>query len=139
MLNKISKPHIVDFLRMSDHKRWLQPRIRYASVRSKPELIQDLQGHFQVRRRGDLLQFQPLRAQNLPDISYCLKTRKYLLDGLQVDIPRMSRKKPVFSISYEKVTLFGPPPPRSALPAKPLGSVSSLKSLERDIGVLRVV
>ena len=108
MLNKISKPHLVDFLRMSDHNRWLMPRIRYASVRSKPELIQDLQGHFRVRLRAGLLLFQPLRARNLPEISYCLKTRKYHLDGLPVDVPRLSRKKPVFSIVRKKVTLFGP-------------------------------
>ena len=109
MLNKISKPHLVDFLRMSDHKRWLMPRIRYASVRSKPELIQDLQGHFRVRRKGDLLQFEPLRARNLPDIAYCLKSRKYHLDGVAIDIPRLSRKKPTFSIVRKKVTLVWPP------------------------------
>ena len=108
MLNKISKPHLVDFLRMSDHNRWLMPRIRYASVRSKPELIQDLQGHFRVRLRAGLLLFEPLRARNLPEIAYCLKTRKYHLDGAPTDIPRLSRTKPVFSIVHRKVTLFGP-------------------------------
>ena len=109
MLNKISKPHLVDFLRMSDHKRWLMPRIRYASVRSKPELIQDLQGHFRVYMEGQRLHFQPLRARNLPEIFYSLVSRRYHLDGTEVDIPRMSRKKPVFSIVHKKVTLFGPP------------------------------
>ncbi len=108
MLNKISKPHLVDFLRMSDHHRWLMPRIRYASVRSKPELIQDLQSHFRVRLRAGLLLFEPLRARNLPEIAYCLKTRKYHLDGAPADIPRMSRTKPVFSIVHKKVTLFEP-------------------------------
>ena len=117
MLNKISKPHLVDFLRMSDHRRWLMPRIRYASVRSKPELIQDLQSHFRVRRKGDLLLFEPVRARGLPEISYSLKTRKYTLDGVMVDIPRMSRKKVVFSICYEKVTLFGPGWPQIVSPS----------------------
>ena len=41
-MERISKPHIVDLLRVFDRKRWIQPRIRYASVRSKPELIKDL-------------------------------------------------------------------------------------------------
>ena len=107
MLNKISKPHLVDFLRMSDHERWLVPRIRYASVRSKPELIQDLQNHFRVDLRDSRLVFLPLRARNLPSIYYCLKTRQYHLDEVPADIPRMSRKKPVFSISHKKVILFG--------------------------------
>ena len=125
MLNKISKPHLVDFLRMSDHKRWLMPRIRYASVRSKPELIQDLQGHFRVELKGQRLLFEPLRARNLPAIFYCLKRRKYHLDGSPVDIPRMSRQKPVFSISHKKVTLFGPAQPKTSSRATPLASVFS--------------
>ena len=108
MLNKISKPHLVDFLRMSDHERWLMPRIRYASVRSKPELILDLENHFLIRQTGSHLVFEPLRARNVPGIYYCLKTRLYHLEGRPADIPRMSRKKPVFSISHKKVTLFEP-------------------------------
>ena len=40
-LNKISKPHIVDLLRIFDKRKTISPRIRYASVRSKPELIKD--------------------------------------------------------------------------------------------------
>ena len=108
MLNKISKPHLVDFLRMSDRERWLMPRIRYASVRSKPELIQDLQLHFRVVLSDRRLVFQPLRARSLPSIYYCLDSRQYHLDGEPADIPRMSRKKPVFSITRKKITLFGP-------------------------------
>ena len=108
-LNKISKPHLVDLLRMSDRERWLMPRIRYASVRSKPELIQDLKLHFRVGLvPGNRLLFEPLRARNLPEICYCLTTRQYHLEGVPADIPRISRTKPVFSIRYEKVTLFGP-------------------------------
>ena len=105
MLNKISKPHIVDFLRMSDQNRWLNPRIRYASVRSKPELIQDLQDHFRVWEMGNRLLFAPLRARNLPEIEYCLKKRVYIIDGAVMDVPRMSRTKPVFRISHKKVTM----------------------------------
>ena len=41
-MNAICKPHIVDLLRIFDKRRMVTPRIRYASVRSKPELIADL-------------------------------------------------------------------------------------------------
>ena len=75
MLNKISKPHIVDFLRLSDKQRWLSPRIRYASVRSKPELIRDLLDHFHISLSGDSLQFEPRHARNLPEIAYNEVTR----------------------------------------------------------------
>ena len=105
MLNKISKPHIVDFLRLSDKQRWLSPRIRYASVRSKPELIRDLLDHFRICRLGESLLFQPRHARNLPEISYDLKNRAYLIDRVKTDIPRVSRKKPSFVISRTPVTL----------------------------------
>ena len=105
MLNRISKPHIVDFLRMSDRNRWLSPRIRYASVRSKPELIQDLENHFCVKCDQDLLLFEPKRSHNLPAIVYCLRRRLYLINGDPMDVPRVSRKKPSFCILREKVTL----------------------------------
>ena len=45
-MERISKPHIVDLLRIFDRRRWFIPRIRYASVRSKPELIKDLKKYF---------------------------------------------------------------------------------------------
>ena len=48
-MNQISKPHIVDLLRIFDKNRYINPRIRYASVRSKPELLNDLKMHFRVR------------------------------------------------------------------------------------------
>ena len=93
MLNKISKPHIVDFLRMSDQNRWLNPRIRYASVRLQ-----------EWEMAGRLL-FAPLRARNLPEIEYSLKDRVYIIDGAVMDVPRMSRTRPVFRICYKKVTM----------------------------------
>ena len=43
-MDQISKPHIVSFLRMVDRHKWIRPRIRFASVRSKPELITDSSG-----------------------------------------------------------------------------------------------
>ena len=42
-METISKPHLVDLLRVFDKRKWFVPRIRYASVRSKPELIKDMQ------------------------------------------------------------------------------------------------
>ena len=44
-MERISKPQIVDLLRVFDLRRLVQPRIRYASVRSKPELIKG-RSHF---------------------------------------------------------------------------------------------
>ena len=45
-MDQISKPHIVSFLRMVDRHKWIRPRIRFASVRSKPELITDIKRAF---------------------------------------------------------------------------------------------
>ena len=56
-MNKISKPHIVDFLRLADQKKWFSPRIRYASVRSKPELIADLRHRFRDHLENGRIQF----------------------------------------------------------------------------------
>ncbi len=105
MLNKISKPHIVDLLRISDRRRWLSPRIRYASVRSKPELIADIRRHFTVVTEGKRLRFFPISARGLPEIEYDLEKRKYYLDGHETDVPRISRVKPSFVIRYFPVTL----------------------------------
>ena len=54
-MQRISKPHLVDLLRFFDKKRIFSPRIRYASVRSKPELIKDLKKYFFTYERGDVL------------------------------------------------------------------------------------
>ena len=61
-MQRISKPDLVAFLRIRDHRRWLCPRIRYASIRSKPELLADLRRFFLVRQRGSLLELTPLSA-----------------------------------------------------------------------------
>ena len=46
---KLTKPSLVDLLRMCDRNRWCTPRIRYASIRSKPELCKDLLKHFDFK------------------------------------------------------------------------------------------
>ncbi len=57
-MERISKPHLVDLLRIFDKRRWLHPRILYASVRSKPELIADLKKIFFTYTKEDILHFK---------------------------------------------------------------------------------
>ena len=93
-MQKISKPDLVDFLRISDHRRWLCPRIRYASIRSKPELLADLRQHFEERLKKNLLEFVPRNSRLvLPRIQYDLKAKTFLFDGQLVDVPKKSREK----------------------------------------------
>ena len=143
----ISKPHIVDLLRTFDKHKWIRPRIRYASVRSKPELIADLKRHFVVLRNGDILLFQPKhvsRWSSIPTIEYDLSQKQYRLNGGYVNVPQQSRTPPVFSISHEPVTLDfseyfvhsrasekieDPSVPQSP-PSRRRASVSSEESLE---------
>jgi len=116
-MESISKPHMVDLLRIFDKKRWITPRIRYASVRSKPELIADLKRVFFTaveNHEPDIIHFK-LRAavrrshSHLPEISYSLKNRTFLFDGLAYNVPVESRRRVEFSISRVPVTLFGTP------------------------------
>ena len=105
-LSLISKPHIVDLLRHFDRKRWIIPRIRYASVRSKPELIKDILEIFFVKKRGNLITLQPTRpGLMIPSIKYDLDNRLYLIGGVAHDMPKESRERPVFSIRKGPVTL----------------------------------
>ena len=108
LFQKISKPHLVDLLRLSDRNRWLFPRIRYASVRSKPELISDLMVHFrllELKRRLVFLPKQKKRTNSVPQIEYDLEAKRFLVEGVPQDIPKLSRRKPSFSISNQPVTL----------------------------------
>ena len=120
-MNAISKPHLVDLLRIFDKKRLLTPRIRYASVRSKPELIRDLDLHFFTYVRGDVLHLQKRKHHlDIPEITYDLAAKCYLFDGQHVDVPRESREKIRFEISRVPVTIHFPcySPPQEGLPAK---------------------
>ena len=109
-MQRISKPHLVDLLRFFDKKRIFSPRIRYASVRSKPELIRDLLIHFwaYIEAPGHLLTFGARRSLPLPKIQYDLKARRFLFDGQYYDVPKQSRERPRFSISHVPVTLRFP-------------------------------
>ena len=101
-MHRISKPDLVDFLRISDHRRWLCPRIRYASIRSKPELLADLRSHFEEKLVGHILEFVPRNSRLLlPVIQYDLKKKEFRFDGIFVDVPKKSREK-------VRVTFRGP-------------------------------
>ncbi len=109
-MERISKPHLVDLLRIFDKRRWLHPRILYASVRSKPELIADLKKFFFVYTAEDVIHFKRRGCVenmlcHLPTISYDLQERQYQFDGNPFDVPAESRRKPVFSISHVPVTM----------------------------------
>ena len=106
-MERISKPHIVDLLRIFDRRKWFMPRIRYASVRSKPELIKDLKRFFFTYEREGMLNFKTRAGVGsaIPPIAYRFATREYLFDGVPYDVPTESRRKVAFSISHEPVTL----------------------------------
>ena len=133
-MNAISKPHLVDLLRIFDKKRYISPRIRYASVRSKPELIADLARHFRCSRRANQVTMRPVSPE-LPLIRYDLKTKNYMFDGQPLDVPRQSREKARFEIREGPVTLTFPFPvvdprspraePRSDPPATRTATASS--------------
>ena len=135
-MNAISKPHIVDLLRIFDRRRYICPRIRYASVRSKPELIRDISRHFVMSKDADVVTLTPFKTLcEVPVIRYHLKEKHYSFDGLTVDVPRQSREKVRFRISRVPVTIHWPvilAPPQSGPPSIRRGSVSSLASQERD-------
>ena len=134
---QISKPHIVDLLRIFDKHKWIRPRIRYASVRSKPELIADLERHFVIEPRKHILLFHPRRISkwsSIPRIEYDLSLKQYRLDGIHVNVPVESRSQPVFSISHVPVTLDfaqyfgGDPSAPQTPPSTRRASVSSVES-----------
>ena len=121
-MNAISKPHLVDLLRIFDKRRMVTPRIRYASVRSKPELIADLSRHFAACKVRDIVVFKTTTSYlKLPEIRYHLKLKKYTFDGVLVDVPRESRapikfeiRRGPFVISFEE---FAPPKLQSDPPS----------------------
>ena len=108
-MEKISKPHIVQFLRMCDRKHWLHPRIRYASIRSKPQLLADLKKHYRCRRKGKLLLFRPSHPLPLvPRISYDFEKKQFLYDGKPTSLPTRGQEPTQFRIVRGPVTLTWP-------------------------------
>ena len=138
-MQRISKPHLVDLLRVFDRRRYLVPRIRYASVRSKPELIRDLERHFCVYIAKNVIEFLPRRRKarsKLPRIEYSLQKRQYIFDGEPYDAPVMSRQKVLFHISYDPVTVTFPRIVGSPLPRP--SETTSLPSKQRDVAAFQV-
>lgn len=109
-MNQISKPHIVDLLRIFDKNRLISPRIRYASVRSKPELLRDLAHHFETSQEGHKVIFKPklIHFRGVPTILYDLKEKQFYFDGHSVNVPEQSRARPVFEIRRGPVTISFP-------------------------------
>ena len=110
LLKQISKPRIVDLLRLSDKERWCSPRIRYASIRSKGELIADIIRHFDLSSNKEgIIQIKlKNRKKRFPDLRFDLQRRQYILNGEYFDSDRASRERPSFQIRRGPVTLqFG--------------------------------
>ena len=107
-MNHISKPHLVDLLRIFDKRKFFVPRIRYASVRSKPELLEDLRQFFGTRLTKKKVFFLPLSTvpTGVPSIHYDLEERKFYFDGREIDAPAASRQVPRFEIRRGPVTLY---------------------------------
>ena len=115
-LENISKPKIVDFLRVCDRKNWVYPRIRYASVRSKPTLLKDIRDHFE-EKQGNLLELVPLRNHlRVPRIQYDFVQKLFLFDGSPIDLPKAGKVE--FRIVPGPVTVdFGLWTPKSTPPS----------------------
>ena len=110
-VQRLTKPSLVDLLRMCDKNRWCCPRIRYASIRSKPDLCADLLKFFtfELAEDGEFILIRSLRPLvNFPELKYHLKSRRFWRDGQAFDAATVSRERPVFRLEKKRVTLqFG--------------------------------
>ena len=105
----LTKPSLVDFLRLCDRNNWCSPRIRYASIRSKPELIEDLIKFFRFERQEEFIQITPRHEIfGYPEMKYHIRTRRFHRDGIEYDCATKSRQKPTFRLEKKKCVLhFG--------------------------------
>ena len=124
-LENISKPKIVDFLRVCDRKNWVYPRIRYASVRSKPTLLKDIRDHFEEIQGDREIELIPFRdAQRLPRIQYNFDQKAFLFDGQTIDLPKVGKvefrivKGPIV-VDFGRWTPSPAPPSSCEAPAGP--------------------
>lgn len=105
-MNRISKPRIVDFLRLCDKNKWVHPRIRFASVRSKPELIRDILAHFIISESNNLICIMTQTPnRRVPVIFYDLSEKKYMIDGQYREFTKESRQRPTFEIRRQATTI----------------------------------
>ncbi len=140
-MNQISKPHLVDLLRIFDRRKFFMPRIRYASVRSKPELLHDLYRHFDTRQTESNVEFVPNPSvpNSVPSIRYELTERKFYFDEVVVDPPTHHHHLPYFRIVHGPVTLHFDerdlcPGAREGRPSKCIAAASSSASPGQGIG-----
>ena len=105
---KLTKPSLVDLLRICDKNRWCSPRIRYASIRSKPELCKDLMQHFDfVEIDNGFIRIRPRRViRDFPDLKYHQRSRRFWMDGEPFDAARVSRERPQFQMEHKRTTLY---------------------------------
>ena len=109
-LDNICKPQIVDFLRVCDRRRWVFPRIKYASVRSKPVRLEAIRRHFR-EEPGETLALIPHRPVPVK-IEYSFERKEFLFDGSPIHLPTYCRPK--FRFLPGPVTVrFGKWTPRS--------------------------
>ena len=112
-LTNIAKPAIVELLRLFDENQWVVPRIRYASVRSKPELIEDIQRHFRASIREGMVHLSPnhckLRSlERVPPIWFDLARRRWFVRGEQLPPVRVRKELLGFRIWRKRCTLRFP-------------------------------
>ena len=137
-MNHISKPHLVVLLRIFDKRKYFVPRIRYASVRSKPELLRDLAHYYDARLTHTYVYLiaRPTVPNGIPEIRYNLEERKYYFDEEEVDAPAASRQVPRFAIRREPVVLtwtqFGYESPGPEAPTCPLSKCKAAASLSES-------
>jgi hypothetical protein len=106
---KITKPNLVNFLRICDKERLTLRRIRYASIRSKGSLIRDILIYFRAEFEGTIIRIiSKFRNPRFDPIGYCVERRTFLRAGVPFDCEIVSRRRPQYSIEYKDVTLhFG--------------------------------
>ena len=98
-MEKISKPELTNFLRYLDKKKLLFPRIRYASVRSKSEILQDMKKQFFARVIEGRIFFVPKRTRMFPEMYYDLSLKRFSVNLKGYD------QKPKFVIKRVPVTV----------------------------------
>ena len=122
---KLTKPSLVDFLRMCDKNRWCCPRIRYASIRSKPDLCADLMKFFTFEACDGFILIDSHRdLPSFPDLKYHLKSRRFWKDGVAFDAATVSRERPRFRWVKKKVTLH-------------FGQIHTVRGSDIDAGAFR--
>ena len=101
---KITKPNLVNFLRICDKERLTLRRIRYASIRSKGSLIRDILIYFRAEFEGTIIRI----ISKFRNPRFGVERRTFLRAGVPFDCEIVSRRKPQYSIEYKDVTLhFG--------------------------------